>query len=116
MGYYLNIFLRKQTWLDDLSEELCVESCVRFRHDRSFVVLAHLGQVNAILVQVFGGLVPENGEVFLLRAAQVAAVGGRLAHQLVEGAVRSATHGWMLRIPPTLTIATFLSVQASNWQ
>jgi hypothetical protein len=87
MGYYLNIFPRKQTWLDDLSEELCVERSVRFRHDSGFVVLAHLGQVNAILVQVFGCLVPENGEMFLLRAAQVAAVGGGLAHQLVEGAV-----------------------------
>ncbi len=71
------------------SEELCVESCVRFRHDGGFVVLSHLGQVNAILVQVLRGLVPEHGEVLLLGAAQVAAVGRRLAHQLVEGAIRA---------------------------
>ncbi len=30
--------------------------------------------------------------------------------------VRSSAHGWYLRFPVTLTIATFMSVQASNWQ
>jgi len=30
--------------------------------------------------------------------------------------VKSATHGWMLRLPVALTIATFLGVQASAWE
>ena len=30
--------------------------------------------------------------------------------------VKSATHGWMLRFPVALTIATFLGVQASSWE
>ena len=42
--------------------------------------------------------------------------GFSLSFLMMGPVVRSATHGWMLRIPPTLTIATFLSVQASNWQ
>jgi hypothetical protein len=42
--------------------------------------------------------------------------GWGLSFLMMGPIVRSATHGWMLRLPPTLTIATFLSVQASNWQ
>jgi len=30
--------------------------------------------------------------------------------------VKSATHGWYLRLPVALTFATFLGVQASAWE
>jgi hypothetical protein len=30
--------------------------------------------------------------------------------------VRNSTHGWMLRLPAALSIATFLGVQASAWE
>jgi|TARA_B110001450_G_scaffold195276_1_gene183625 hypothetical protein len=30
--------------------------------------------------------------------------------------VKSAAHGWMLRLPIAVTFATFLGVQASDWQ
>lgn len=30
--------------------------------------------------------------------------------------VRSSTHGWLLRLPVTLSIALFLGVQSANWQ
>ena len=30
--------------------------------------------------------------------------------------VKSATHGWMLRLPVAITFATFLGVQASDWE
>jgi hypothetical protein len=30
--------------------------------------------------------------------------------------IRSSAHGWLLRLPITLVIATFLSVQAANWK
>ena len=39
-----------------------------------------------------------------------------LTFLLMGPIVRSAVHGWLLRVPPTVTFATFLSVQASNWQ
>ena len=30
--------------------------------------------------------------------------------------IKNGPHNWMLRLPPTLTIATFLGVQASAWE
>ena len=42
--------------------------------------------------------------------------GWALTFPLMGPIVRSATHGWMLRFPPAISIACFLSVQASNWQ
>ena len=35
---------------------------------------------------------------------------------LMGPVIKSATHGWMLRLPSTLVIATFMGVQAANWQ
>ena len=41
-------------------------------------------------------------------------VGWGLTFPLMGPIVRSATHGWMLRFPVALSIATFLGVQGSN--
>jgi hypothetical protein len=43
-------------------------------------------------------------------------IGWGLTFPLMGPVVRSATHGWMLRFPVAMTIATFLGIQASNWQ
>ena len=43
-------------------------------------------------------------------------VGWALVFPLMGPIVKSATHGWMLRFPVALTIATFLGVQASSWE
>ncbi len=43
-------------------------------------------------------------------------VGWGLTFPLMGPIVRSATHGWMLRLPPALCFATFLSVQGSAWE
>lgn len=43
-------------------------------------------------------------------------VGWGLTFPLMGPIVRSATHGWYLRFPVAMTIATFLGIQASNWQ
>ena len=42
-------------------------------------------------------------------------IGWGLTFPLMGPIVKSATHGWMLRFPVAMTIATFLGVQASNW-
>lgn len=39
-----------------------------------------------------------------------------LTFPLLGPIVKSATHSWYLRFPMTATIATFLALQASNWQ
>ena len=44
------------------------------------------------------------------------AFGWLMTFPLMGPIVRSSTHGWMLRFPPTLCIASFMGVQASNWQ
>ena len=43
-------------------------------------------------------------------------VGWGLSMLLMGPIVRSATHGWMLRLPAALSFATFLGVQASAWE
>lgn len=42
--------------------------------------------------------------------------GWALTYPLMGPIVKSAAHGWMLRFPVAMTVATFLGVQASNWQ
>ena len=69
------------------SEHLRVEGGVRLGHEHGLVVLVHLGQVDAVLVQFLRDLVPPNGEVLLHCSAEVATVGRRLRQQLVEGPV-----------------------------
>jgi hypothetical protein len=44
------------------------------------------------------------------------AVGWGLTFPLMGPIVKSATHGWYLRLPVALTFATFLGVQASAWE
>ena len=46
----------------------------------------------------------------------MALAGWGLTFPLMGPVVRSAHHGFMLRFPIAMTIATFLAVQASNWQ
>jgi hypothetical protein len=43
-------------------------------------------------------------------------VGWALCYPLMGPIVKGATQGWMLRLPPTLSIATFLGVQAAAWE
>ncbi len=38
-----------------------------------------------------------------------------LTYPLMGPIVKSSAHGWMLRFPVAMTIATFLGLQASNW-
>ena len=42
--------------------------------------------------------------------------GWALTYPLMGPIVKSSVHGWMLRFPVAATVATFLGVQASNWQ
>ena len=42
-------------------------------------------------------------------------VGWLLSYPLMGPIFRSATQGWLFRLPLTVTIASFLSVQAANW-
>ena len=42
--------------------------------------------------------------------------GWALTYPLMGPIVKSSLHGWMLRFPVAMTFATFLGVQASNWQ
>jgi hypothetical protein len=42
--------------------------------------------------------------------------GWALTYPLMGPIVKSHMHGWMLRFPVAMTVATFLGVQASNWQ
>jgi hypothetical protein len=41
--------------------------------------------------------------------------GWGLTYPLMGPIVKSSLHGWMLRFPVAMTIATFLGVQAANW-
>ncbi|CDW73363.1 dhhc zinc finger domain containing protein [Stylonychia lemnae] len=43
-------------------------------------------------------------------------IGWGLTFPLMGPIVKSSAHGWYLRMPVAMTFATFLSVQASNWQ
>jgi hypothetical protein len=42
--------------------------------------------------------------------------GWLLTYPLMGPIVKSSAHGWMLRFPVAMTLATFLGIQASNWQ
>lgn len=42
--------------------------------------------------------------------------GWALTYPLMGPIVKSSLHGWMFRFPVAMTVATFLGVQASNWQ
>ena len=42
--------------------------------------------------------------------------GWALTYPLMGPIVKSSAHGWMLRFPVAMTIATFFGVQASNWR
>ena len=42
--------------------------------------------------------------------------GWALTYPFMGPIVKSSLHGWMLRFPVAMTFATFLGVQASNWQ
>ena len=42
--------------------------------------------------------------------------GYALTFPLMGPIIKSATHSWWLRFPPAAAFATFLSLQASNWQ
>ena len=71
------------------SHELGVESSVRFRHQDGLVVLVHLWQVDALLVQLLRSLMPPNGEVLFERTADVASMWSWLHDKLVEGLART---------------------------
>ena len=43
-------------------------------------------------------------------------IGWGLTFPFMGPIVKSSAHGWYLRFPVAMTFATFLSVQASNWQ
>ena len=44
------------------------------------------------------------------------AVGWGMCFPLMGPIIKSATHGWYLRLPVALSFATFLGVQASSWE
>ena len=82
---------------DSSSVALVVELRVALGHLGLAVVVVHLRQRNALLVQLLRRLVPPHWEVLFERSAQVGAVGSGLRHDFGEGLVRAlpvgALHG-----------------------
>ena len=60
---------------------------------RRLIVLVHLRQIVALLVQVGGHRSPPDGEMLLHRAAEIRTMRRRLCHEFVEGLVRSLPGG-----------------------
>ena len=76
-----------------VSEDLSIELRVRLLDHGLLVVLVHLRQGVAGLVQVSGDVGPPNGEMLPDHIPQVRSVGRRLSHQILEDLARSLPSG-----------------------
>lgn len=66
-----------------------VELSMSVGHLGLSIVLSHLGERVAVLVQLVAGLVPPHGEVLLDRSSKVGAVRSWLTHELMERLARA---------------------------